>query len=301
MECPQSRAATCFSRQSVIPKRSEGSPCNFQKFPLPLPNATWASNSAQSGMQVNNPTMKSVRGTKIKKLNPTAIHRIKRIPYPILISIFILIAGFSYGQIDKIEIKLLGNCGLFMTDGNLNIYVDFPYKSGAHGYMAYRPGLLDSLQTNSIFLFTHGHSDHYNRKLFKKTDQKLYGPWPVKFLMPKKRKYSLEELNDSLPGFSITEFKTKHGYSFIHLSYLVEWNERRIFISGDTHVADTMASMKNLDLVFAAPWVLFDANDRGLKIDSKRIIVYHLRTTDKLTTDSDKITISTQNQEFELE
>lgn len=218
----------------------------------------------------------------------------------VLISFFILFANNSSGQNGSIKIKLLGNCGFFMTDGNMSIYVDFPYKSGAHGYMTYNPELLDSLQVNPFFLFTHGHSDHYNRKLFKNTNHKLYGPWPVRFLISGKRKYKPDELNGLYPDFSITSYKTKHGYSFLHYSYLIEWHKKRILISGDTHLADTLVSVKNLDLVFAAPWLMFDANDRGLKIDAKKIIVYHLRNTDNLTSGSDKVIISKQNQEFEL-
>ncbi len=227
--------------------------------------------------------------------------RIKNIFRPILISVFILIANISFGQARKIEIKLLGNCALYMTDGNLKMYVDFPYKSGAYGYMTYDPALLDSIPDNSLFLFTHGHEDHYNRKLFKKTHQKLYGPWPVKFLLAKKRKYKLDELNSLFPGFSIEEYKTKHRLSLKHYSYLIQWDGKRIFISGDAENADTLVKMKDLDLVFAPYWVLLDANNRNLKIDSKKIIVYHLRNGDKITSGNEKIIISKQYQEFELE
>lgn len=83
-----------------------------------------------------------------------------------------------------------------MSDGKVNMYVDFPYKSGAHDYMTYDVRLLDSIHTHSIFLFTHGHSDHYSKKLFKKTNQKLYGPWPVTLYLSAKRKYTLKALND---------------------------------------------------------------------------------------------------------
>jgi glyoxylase-like metal-dependent hydrolase (beta-lactamase superfamily II) len=227
-------------------------------------------------------------------------HKIKYILKPILISIFLVVTNISSGQSGKIEVVFLGNCGLFMTDGNINIYVDFPYKSGAHGYMTYDPELLDSLHANSIFLFTHGHSDHYSRKLFKKTNQKLYGPWPVEFLMPKKRKYNLDELNALFPNFTVTEYKTKHGYSLKHLSYLIEWNKKRIFISGDAHLSDTLVSVKNLDLVFAAPWVLADAWERKLKIDTKQIVLYHHRSVESINNESDKIIVPQQNQEFEL-
>jgi len=227
--------------------------------------------------------------------------RYRKIIRIILISIVCIAANFSFAQNGKIEITFLENCGFFMTDGNLNIYVDFPYKSGAYGYMTYQPGLLDSIHANSVFLYTHGHADHYSKRAFKKTNLKLYGPWPVTCLVANKRKYKLRELNDSLPGFSITEFKTKHGFSYKHLSYLVEWNKKRIFISGDTHEADTLASVKNLDLVFAAPWVMYDAMNKNFKIDTKKIILYHLRSTENIPVESDKIIILQQNQKFVLE
>lgn len=223
---------------------------------------------------------------------------INRIFLTLIIS-FVL--NVSFGQNEKIEIKYLGNCSLFMTDGNLNIYVDFPYKSGAYGYMTYEPELLDSIQSNSIFLFTHGHADHFNRKLFKRTGQKLYGPWPVKFLLSGKRKYKLDEMNDSLPNFSITEFKTKHRLSLKHCSYLIEWNNKRIFISGDAEMADTIATIKNIDLVFAPYWLLHDAKDRNIKIDTEKIILYHHRSVGSINNQSDIVIVPEQNQTFELE
>jgi hypothetical protein len=229
------------------------------------------------------------------------IFSVNKVFKPILVLSFLLIANITLAQNGKIEIKFLGNCGFFMTDGSLSMYVDFPYKSGAYGYMTYKPEILDSLYANSIFLFTHGHADHYSRKLFKRTHQKLYGPWQVKFLLSKKRKYKLDQLNDLVPGFRITQYKTKHGYSLRHYSYLVEWNNKRIFISGDAYLSDTLVSLKNLDLVFAAPWVLTDAYDRDLKIDTKKIILYHHRNVESVTVESDKIIVPEQNQEFELE
>jgi L-ascorbate metabolism protein UlaG (beta-lactamase superfamily) len=218
----------------------------------------------------------------------------------LLVVLLILIVQIAVAQNKKIEITFLGNCGLFMTDGEINVYVDFPYKSGAYGYMTYEPELLDNILPNSIFLFTHGHADHFSRKLFKRTHQKLYGPWPVKIYMNQKRKYKLEELNDSLPGFVITKFKTRHGFSFKHYSYLIEWHGKRIFISGDTHLADTLVSIKNLDMVFAAPWVLTNAWERKLKIDAKQIILYHHRSVESINNKSDKIIVPEQNERFKL-
>ena len=226
----------------------------------------------------------------------------KIVPVKIFLTvIFSFISLFSFPQPKKIDITFIGNCGFFMTDGKINMYVDFPYKSGAHGYMTYDAKLLDSIQDHSIFLFTHGHADHYNKKLFKRTNQKLYGPWPVTLYLPVKRKYTLKAINDSMPDFFITEFKTKHSFSLKHCSYLIEWNGKRIFISGDAETADTICTMKNLDLVIAPAWLIRDANRRNLKIDTKKIILCHHRSQEIIDNrNKEKIVVPVQNQRIEL-
>lgn len=93
----------------------------------------------------------------------------------------------TYSQTSERSIKFIGNCGLYMTDGISNIYIDFPYKSGAHHYMKYNSSELDSLKSNPIFIFTHKHSDHYSEKLVakyaKKLNGKIYTPWSLKKLL----------------------------------------------------------------------------------------------------------------------
>jgi L-ascorbate metabolism protein UlaG (beta-lactamase superfamily) len=218
-----------------------------------------------------------------------------------LIIIFSLAFSTTFGQNKKIEITFIGNCGFFLTDGSLNLYIDFPYKSGAHNYMTYNSSILDSLNDHSVFLFTHGHSDHFNKKLFKKTHQKLYGPWPVRAFLSKNKKYTFQELNDSLKTFSVQKFRTKHVFTFQHYSYLIVWNSKRIFISGDAETADTICKIKNLDLVICPYWIIKDAQSRNLTLDTKQFILCHLRTNDPITTDNpEKIIIPKQNQKIEL-
>lgn len=211
-----------------------------------------------------------------------------------------LVTVYSYPQPKEIDITFLGNCGFFLTDGKINLYIDFPYKSGAYNYMTYDQELLDSIHADAIFLYSHGHADHYNKKLFKKTNQKLYAPWPVTLYLSGKRKYQLKELNDSLPDFHLVEYKTKHRFSFKNCSYVIEWDGKRIFISGDAETADTLCAMKNLDLVIAPYWVIMDASTRNLKIDTRKIIICHHRTRDQITTKDEKIIIPLQNQQVEL-
>ncbi len=128
----------------------------------------------------------------------------------LFVIVLISISNFSFSQSNEIKIKFIGNCGLYMTDGNLNIYIDFPYKSGAHKYMKYDESELDSIKDNSLFIFTHRHSDHYSKKLIKNLTGKKYGNWNVS---------KLEKLNNSNQYFSVQAFKTSHKFTLKHYSY----------------------------------------------------------------------------------
>src|SRR5690606_21929236 len=152
-----------------------------------------------------------------------------------------LIATFGFTQSKEIQIEFLGNCGLYLTDGTTNIYTDFPYKSGAHGYMEFDESELDSIKDNSIFIFTHKHSDHYSKKNLKKVIKEKGGTkYGVSNIS------ELEELNNTLNDFEIKAFKTKHkvfGINFRHYSYLITWHGKKIYLSGDTTNPKTIAKV----------------------------------------------------------
>lgn len=158
-----------------------------------------------------------------------------------------------------------------MTDGTTNIYTDFPYKSGAHNYMEFNKNELDSIKNDSYFIFTHKHSDHYSKKNIKKVIKEKngteYGSWNIK---------ELENLGKSIPNFSIKAFKTKHKFSLNHYSYLITWHNKNIFISGDTESAETIGTMENIDWAFIPYWILLDAKENKIDIDTKMYGIYHL-------------------------
>ena len=194
--------------------------------------------------------------------------------YRILLTFsLILITNLGFSQTDKIKIEFIGNCGLYMTDGITNIYTDFPYKSGAHNYMEFDESELDSIKENSIFIFTHKHSDHYSKKNIKKVIKekggKKYGSWNIE---------ELKNLKESVPNFSIQVFKTKHKWSSKHYSYLITWHDKKIFLSGDTESAETIGTVKNIDWAFVPYWILLDAKENDIKIDAEMFGVYHLAT-----------------------
>lgn len=204
--------------------------------------------------------------------------------------ILFFISTFCIAQNKEIKIKFLGNCGLYMTDGDLHIFSDFPYESGAYGYMEYNKDELDSIPKNSIFIITHKHKDHYSRKDFrrvlKEKGGKKYSAWNIR---------ALEKIGENNPNFSIQAFKTKHRFTIRHYSYLIVWHGNRIFLSGDTEGAETFRTIKNIDVAFIPPWVLHYAKRDSIKIDAKLKAIYHLRSKEKGKNSNGIIYLSQQN------
>ena len=209
----------------------------------------------------------------------------------------IWVSNVALSQNNEIKIRFIGNCGLYMTDGNSNIYIDFPYKSGAHNYMEYDLSELDSIKSNPVFIYTHKHSDHFSgglvRKSAKKLGGKIYSPWNVK---------ELAELSHELKDFTIEAFKTKHRFSINHYSYMITWHHRRIYISGDTGQSETMATFTGIDWAFVPVWLLMDANEKGIKLKdvSKMFAVYHIGPGDKIANDSNDPRIKLLDKQGEI-
>jgi len=189
----------------------------------------------------------------------------------LLFLVLILTLNVSKAQQNEITIKFIGNCGLYMTDGITNIYSDFPYKSGAYGYMEFDDLSLDSVKENAIFIFSHKHADHYSGKNIRKILREKGGK---KFTPRKANK--LLEYAEGIPGLKVQVFKTKHKFSLKHVSYLITWHGKRIYLSGDTTNPETVGKIKNIDLAFVPHWILTIAKEQELKIDAKKFGVYHL-------------------------
>jgi L-ascorbate metabolism protein UlaG (beta-lactamase superfamily) len=199
----------------------------------------------------------------------------------------LLVAGFIVAQSNAITVRFIGNCGLYMSDGELDVYVDFPYKSGAFGYMEYPGSEIDSIKANATHIFTHRHPDHYSKKLVKRLSGTVYGPWKVK----KKRRADLSAPAYSAAQFSVETFRTKHRFARHHYSYLITWHGKRIYLSGDTEAAETIAQVKSIDLAFVPSWIMNDAKEKNITIDAQRFEIYHLYPNEIATTDNPKIQI----------
>lgn len=196
----------------------------------------------------------------------------------LLLIVSFTITTFLYAQTPDIQVKFIGNCGIHLTDGKNNLYVDFPYQSGAFNYMTYNQAELDSIADNAYFLFTHKHPDHYSKKMLNLIKSKhkgnVYGKWNTE---------SFNELNAAFTDFRIEIFKTKHRFSFNHYSYLITWHGKKLYFSGDTESAVTIASIDQIDWAFIPTWIWMDAKENNLQLNATKFAIYHLYPDESVT------------------
>lgn len=202
---------------------------------------------------------------------------IEKIRIRILVFSLLFIASEGISQTEEVKVRFISNCGLHMTDGTTNIYIDFPYRSGAFIYDEFDSSELDSIQDSSIFLFTHAHGDHYSRKnmryVMKHKNGKKYGKWNID---------SLTVLEKEISNFQIEATKTIHKFSKDHYSYLITWHGKRIFISGDAESTETVATMKDLDVAFIPWWIWLSLHEENIELDTKMMAVYHIGPKDSV-------------------
>lgn len=198
-----------------------------------------------------------------------------------------------FSQEKEIKIHFIGNCGLHMTDGNIDVYMDFPYKSGAFGYMEYDKSFLDSIPENSIFIFTHKHADHYSKKVLKTIIKERNGK---AFTQWKSRK--LKKFSNTISDFDVQLVKTKHRFSLKHNSILLTWHGKRLFFSGDTEDPKILERFNNIDLAFISPWLYKYGQNRNIRIDAKKTALYHLYPSNKIDDEyaSDLLVLKNQGE-----
>src|SRR6185295_719368 len=100
---------------------------------------------------------------------------------PLVFAIVAMLAGAPAPA--KLQAQFIGNMAFAITDGKTALYTDFPYESGAFGYMSYDFAKVPKAP-GSLCLYTHGHRDHFDAALFAKMDAKAIAPPKVAAMLP---------------------------------------------------------------------------------------------------------------------
>jgi len=170
----------------------------------------------------------------------------------------------------EIRVHFIGNMAVRLTDGTHTVVTDFPYESGAFGYMTWLPGRVPDLR-GALALVTHGHRDHFAAELLR-PGLTVLGPADVRrgiegpVLEPGPRV--------EWQGLVVRAIPTPHG-PLEHCSYLLEWDGHRFYFTGDTEETDALLAQRDLDAASVSPWLLASLRKAGRRVDARAVIVYH--------------------------
>ncbi len=170
-----------------------------------------------------------------------------------------------------IEVDFIGNAAMRLSDGLDTMYTDFPYQSGASGYMEYSRDALDDVE-QGVALITHEHADHWDARTFSRTELKLIAHPDIAAVVDPDRVLQWEN-SIRYGGIEVEPVVTPHTDA--HISYRVLWGGRRIYFSGDTQSTEEVLRERDLDVAFVTPWLLRTVLDAGQAIDAGLIVVYH--------------------------
>jgi L-ascorbate metabolism protein UlaG (beta-lactamase superfamily) len=180
---------------------------------------------------------------------------------------------FSLAQsTPELNITLVGNAGVVLSDGATSLLLDLPYEPGAFGYMSYDPARLDPPGSVTSVL-THHHRDHFDASIFlTRDDWNVLGPPSVTDGIPKDRTIQGDSVR--LGEFDVVTIPTPHTDD--HRSYRIRWRGRVLHFVGDTEVPDHLRASPALDVLFVTPWFSCRASEAGLLGIATRSIAYHI-------------------------
>jgi len=168
----------------------------------------------------------------------------------------------------------IGNEAFAITDGATTVYTDFPYESGAFGYMKYDFDAVPKSE-RSLCLITHAHRDHFAPELVARVGCRAVVPGDAAASLTAGLAIPAAP-HITYANVEVDSVKTPHG-DVEHDSYLVTWGGLRLYFTGDTDSPDALLAQRNLDAAFVSPWLLEAVAKRNARIDARRVIVYHHR------------------------
>ncbi len=187
------------------------------------------------------------------------------------IYLLMVVSTVLAGQNDTLRIRFIGNAAFELSDGETTLVTDFPYRSGAFGYMSYDMAAVQ-LPASAVSVITHHHADHFDGNLARAHGWRVIGPPDVTSQVPPDR--VLGGRTETRVGrFTISSIRTPHVPA--HHSYVISWRGKRIFLTGDTEDPATLLAAQNLDVAFVTPWLLCTITRSGQRVPARMVVLHH--------------------------
>ena len=213
----------------------------------------------------------------------------------IAVLVFLTMAT-AVGAGESLSVRFIGNEAFEISDGETTLLTDFPYLSGAYGYMSYDDEELRPRE-NALCLFTHRHGDHFAPEKLEKIGCTVAGPEEV---TGKVKTVPVLELGDELEfgGIVIRPVRSPHG-DVEHYSYIVKWHGVKMFFAGDTTDAAVIGYQGRIDVLFISPWIMRNMTRARIPMGTKKTVIYHHRDGEKVE-DCDECHVPEQGGTFEI-
>jgi L-ascorbate metabolism protein UlaG (beta-lactamase superfamily) len=170
-----------------------------------------------------------------------------------------------------LSVRFIGNEAFEISDGGHTIVTDFPYRSGAFGYMTYEPQ--SGFSGEVLALVTHGHLDHFDPAQWRDSSWFILGPRAVTLTLPFGRRLTLDSVV-TFGRFVIRPRVTPHADQE-HYSYLVDWGPLRLYFAGDTEDPSFLRAASGVTHAFLTPWLWTTVNQDPAGLPDAEIIFYH--------------------------
>jgi len=199
----------------------------------------------------------------------------------------------------SLRLRFVGNEAFEITDGHTTILTDYPYRSGAFGYMTYNSNSVQP-SGNVILLISHRHADHFDSTLAQRMLGRIVGPPEVtrsvmdsdhstannqdcscaEEICALSRIIKLDSVI-TIGNIRIYPIATPHG-DIEHYSYRVEWGGVRLFFSGDTDDPSALFRETDIGYAFITPWLWKTVKSRRASLNARKIIIYHHRKDEQI-------------------
>jgi hypothetical protein len=185
----------------------------------------------------------------------------------VTLSVLVLVAPVFAAEL---QFRFIGNEAFEITDGEVTLLSDFPYRSGYSIYMTY-PDEEIRRRERSVCLITHRHGDHFEPKLVGEIGCRVVAAPEI---TNKLQDVETLELGGKLLFHSvgIRPIRTPHSDTQ-HYSYLVEWHGLKLYFVGDTETPEHIPD--DLDVLFVSPWLLDTIKRSGSEPSAKKVVIYH--------------------------
>jgi L-ascorbate metabolism protein UlaG (beta-lactamase superfamily) len=208
----------------------------------------------------------------------------------------LFLLGVTASPPPVLSARFIGNSAFELSDGTATIFLDFPYQSGAFGYMTF-PSAEVAPRTDALCLFTHRHADHFDPSIVPSLGCGVAGPAEVQSRVASSLRAGpgpVWHFHDA----RIECLSTPHA-SLEHCSYAISWHGIEIFVSGDIEDLEAIqASDRRFHALFVPSWLA--PTVAGLDLTSYQQVVVHHHTANERPTDCARCLVPSQGRSFEI-